>query len=76
MCQWLVLRGEGGWGGPVLAGGSSGGAQMPSVSPTVWRVRPRPLRGEGGGRSAKQSGRDSGRAGGGHVGGMGYVWIG
>ena len=42
MCQWLVLRGEGGWGGPVLAGGSSGGAQMPSVSRTVWRVRPRP----------------------------------
>ena len=76
MCQWLVLRGEGGWGGPVLAGGSSGGAQMPSVSRTVWRVRPGPLRGEGGGRSAKQSGRDSGRAGGGYVGGMGYVWIG
>jgi hypothetical protein len=27
-------------------------------------------------RSAKQSGRDSGRAGGGYVGGMWYVWIG
>ena len=34
-----------------------------------------PERGRGG-RSAMQSGRDSGRAGGGYVGGMGYVWIG
>ena len=43
--MWPVLREEGGggreWGGPV-AGGSSGGAQMPSVSRTVWRVRPGP----------------------------------
>ena len=74
MCQWLVLRGEGGWGGPVLAGGSSGGAQMPSVF--LNRLEGKALRGEGGGGSAKQSGRDSGRAGGGYVGGMGYVWIG
>ena len=53
MCQWLVLRGGGGWVGPVLAGGSSGGAQMPSVSRTVWR--PGSLRGEGGGGGARCS---------------------
>ena len=65
MCQWIVLRGKGGWGGPVLAGGSSGGAQMPFVSRTVWWVRPGPLRGEGGGeeRDAVGTGLGGGKGG-------------
>ena len=71
----LVLQGEGGGGreqgGPTI-GGSSGGAQIPSVSRTDWR--PGSLRGEGGGRrSTMQPGRDLGRGGKGCVCGMGYV---
>ena len=54
------VAGRGGLGWAGAGGGLSSGAQMPSVSRTVWRVRPGPLKGDGGGKKRTEIGEGRG----------------